>query len=167
MKDRATFTAWKWWQKERNIQVQEISNLTAACLQLGDKEQERRWDEWDFKRPFPDCAADLHCGELCLCICSLCVSIPPSICLSPWSIACISCGSLLCLLKAQLGSQNPLDWCSGASVFHRNHLVRGQRRWAPGSALASSVGGNGVGITLTTVWVWTMLWGRTSRTRLD
>lgn len=96
----------------------------------GDKEQ-----EWDlnqsllgfFSPPlFAGCAADLHCGELCLCVCSLCVSIRPSICLSPPSITCVICGSLLCTLKAQLGSRNPLDWCSVVSMFHRNdHLVWG------------------------------------------
>lgn len=64
-------------------------------------------------------------------LCSLCLSIRPSICLSPPSIACVICSSLLCMLKAQLGSQNPLDWCSVNLC-----MVGGQRRWARGSGFS-------------------------------
>lgn len=120
-------------KKEETFRCRKIQISLQHQGEKGDKEQEWSWQEWDFNKSllwffcpqlFAGCAADLHCGELCLCVCSLCVSICPSICLSLRSITCVSCGSLLCMLKAQLGSQNPLDWCSVASVFHRNdHLV--------------------------------------------
>ena len=50
---------------------------------------------------------------------SVCLSVFLHVRLSrAHSIICGGCGPLLCMLKAQLGSQNPLDWCSVASVFH-------------------------------------------------
>lgn len=67
----------------------------------------------------------------CVSVCSLSrsLSLAPflSVCLS---LICCGCGPFLRMLKAQLGSQNPLDWCSMASVFHSSvaytdHLVKG------------------------------------------
>lgn len=150
--DQTTFTTWRWWLKWRDSEVQENSHLAATYRwEKGDKEQLWSWQEWGFNKSllwffspelFAGCAADFHCGELCLCVCSLCGSICPSICLSPRSITCVSCGSLLCLLKAELGSQNPLDWCSVVSVLYRNHhLVLGQRKWVRGSSWGVRVTG--------------------------
>lgn len=150
MKDRATFTTWRWWQKGRNIQGLENSNLTAIREKKGIKSRSQADRSETLTRTCSGSSV-LSCLQAvqptstvgsCVSASALCVSIPPSICLSLRSIACVSCGSLLCMLKAQLGSQKPLDWCSVASVFQRNdHLVREQRRWVRGSAFASSGGG--------------------------
>lgn len=50
-------------------------------------------------------------GAVPLCLLSLFFWLPLSLAVSLWahSIICSDCGPLLCMLKAQLGSHNPLD----------------------------------------------------------
>lgn len=110
-------------------------------------------------------AAGLHCGALCPCVCPRCLSlrpsvrpparppahpsVHPSVRPSSRSITCISCGSLLCMLEAQLQSGSfGMMLCGGSDSQER---PSGSGREEVGASVCFR-GGGGV-----TVWVFLCL----------